>query len=237
MWYILSGVVGAVIGSFLNVVVYRLPKEDLKLWDPPYSFCPVCKHKLSWKDNIPIVSYITLKGRCRYCGAKIPLRYLLVEVLNTSAYVFAMYLTNDLVTVISLLGIFSSLIAISFMDLEYMGIHDALNISLLIFSFLFAWRLHSIVIGLVSAGIGVGIFLIFNLVRKGMGLGDVLMIGAGSVALDFFTLDIALLVAAISGLIYSVFAHKGLRLGKTIPFGPFLAIGIATGVVIRIISL
>lgn len=237
MWYIVSGVLGAVIGSFLNVVVYRLPKEGLKLWDPPYSFCPVCKHRLSWKDNIPIISYIYLKGRCRYCGAKIPLRYLLVEILNTAAYILAAYLTRDLVVLVSLFGIFSALIAISFMDLEYMGIHDSLNISLLIFSFLFAWRVHSIVIGLISAGISVGIFLIFSLLKKGMGMGDVLMIGAGSVSLDFFTLDIAILIAAVGGLVYSLLVYKGLKLGKTIPFGPFLAMGIATGVVIRVISL
>ena len=237
MRYILSGVLGAVIGSFLNVVIYRLPEEGLKLWDPPYSFCPVCKHRLSWKDNIPIISYILLKGRCRYCGAKIPIRYFLVEVLNTLSYIFASYLTDDLIITVSLFGIFSSLIAISFMDLEYMGIHDALNISLFIFSLLFAWRAHSIVIGLVSAGIGAGIFLVFNIVKKGMGLGDVLMIGAGSVALDFFTLDIAILVSAVSGFLYSIFIHKGLKFGKTIPFGPFLALGIATGVMMRIISL
>ena len=237
MWYILSGVLGAVIGSFLNVVIYRLPEEGLKLWDPPYSMCPVCKHRLAWKDNIPIISYIVLRGRCRYCGAKIPLRYFLVEVLNTSAYVFAAFLTKDVFLAISLFGIFSSLIAISFMDLEHMGIHDALNVSLLIFSLLFAWRAHSIVIGLVSAGIGAGVFLIFSVVRKGMGLGDVFMIGAGSVALDFFTLDIALIVSAVSGLVYSIFVYKGLKLGKTIPFGPFLALGISTGIVIRIVSL
>ncbi len=237
MWYIVNGVLGAVIGSFLNVVVYRLPKEGLKLWDPPYSFCPACGHRLSWKDNIPIISYIVLGGKCRYCGAKIPLRYLLIEVLNTFAYVFATYLTKDPVILISLFGVFSTLIAISFMDLEYMGIHDSLNVSLLIFSFLFAWRIHSIVIGLISAGIGAGIFLAFSLLKRGMGMGDVLMIGAGSVSLDFFTLDIAIIIAAVGGLIYSLLAYRGLKLGKTIPFGPFLALGIATGVVIRVISL
>ena len=234
MRYILSFVLGAVIGSFLNVVVYRLPREGLKLWDPPYSFCPVCGHRLSWKDNIPIISYILLKGRCRYCGARIPIRYLLVEVLNASSYVLAAYLSNDLWIVVSLWGIFSSLIAITFMDIEHMGIHDALNASLLIFSLMFAVRNGSLVQGLISGAIGAGIFLVFALVRKGMGMGDVLMMGAGGVALDLLTLDIALIVASVSGLVFSVIRYRGLKLKQSIPFGPFLALGISTGVVLRL---
>ncbi len=237
MWYILSGVLGAVIGSFLNVVIYRLPREGLKLWDPPYSFCPVCGHRLSWRDNIPILSYIFLRGKCRYCGAKIPLRYLVVEILNTVAYVAASTLARDLLLLISLFGITSTLIAISFMDLEVMGIHDGLNISLFIFSFLFAWRLGSLATGLISGAIGAGVFLILMFVKKGMGMGDVFMMGAGGVALDLFTMDIAILVAAVSGIIYSLFYHKGFNMKNTIPFGPFLAAGIAVGVTIRIISL
>lgn len=73
---------GLIIGSFLNVVIYRSTKEGLKLWDPPYSFCPNCKKRIRWYDNVPLLSYVLLKGRCRYCGWKIPLRYPIVEFLT-----------------------------------------------------------------------------------------------------------------------------------------------------------
>ena len=235
MIYAVCFVLGAVIGSFLNVVIYRLPRENLKLWEPPYSFCPVCGHKLSWKDNIPILSYLLLRGRCRYCGARIPLRYLLVEVLTASSFVLSAVLSNDILTMISLCGIFSSLIAISFMDLEVMGIHDSLNVSLFVFSLLFAWRTGNLPMGFMSSLIGIGIFSIFAFLKKGMGSGDVLMIGAGGVALDLLGLDIAILVSAIGGILYSLIKHRGLKMKESIPFGPFLSIGIAVGILMRLI--
>jgi leader peptidase (prepilin peptidase)/N-methyltransferase len=232
--YAFCFILGAIIGSFLNAVIYRLPKKNLKLWDPPFSVCPVCGHRLAWKDNIPIVSYIFLKGRCRYCGAKIPIRYLLVEILTAVAFTVSPFLSKDPLVMISLCGIFATLIAISFMDLEVMGIHDSLNISLLAFSFLFAWRNGSVYIGIITALIGAGLFLVLALVKKGIGMGDVFMMGAGGVALDFISLDVALLIAAFGGLIYAVLKCKKLNMKQPIPFGPFLALGIATGILIRI---
>ena len=73
---------GLVFGSFFNAVIFRLPRKEYSINKPRRSICPKCKHILSWKDNIPLISYLLLKGKCRYCGAKIPLRYPIVEGLT-----------------------------------------------------------------------------------------------------------------------------------------------------------
>src|SRR5207302_7051846 len=74
-------VAGLIFGSFLNVCIYRLPR-DLSVMSPSRSFCPACEHQIAWYDNIPVVSYLLLRARCRHCGAHIPLRYPLVELLT-----------------------------------------------------------------------------------------------------------------------------------------------------------
>ncbi len=216
---------GAIIGSFLNVVIHRLPREGLRIWDPPYSFCPQCHHRLSWKDNIPILSYLILKGRCRYCGTRIPIRYFLVEVFNVVLYLLAAFFAYDWILLILSWGIISSLLAIAFMDLETWHIHDSLIVSLLVFSFLLSLKMGNLLWGSVSALVGFLIFFILYKFRKGMGFGDVLMVGAAGFYMNIFWLDISLLVAAVSGLLYSLFKYKGLKPKEAIPFGPFLSMG------------
>ena len=230
MWHILALLLGASIGSFLNVVVYRLPKKGLKLWDPFYSFCIHCGHRLSWKDNIPIISYVLLKGRCRYCGAKIPVRYLLVEVLNTALYLVESYLTYDVSTLVSLWGITSTLIAISFMDLETWHVHDSLIVSLAIFSFVFFLRNTYWMDGLVSEAVGFGLFYFLYKVKKGMGSGDVMVVAASAFTMDPMTFSLAVLISAATGLSASLVLFKGLKPKKALPFTPFLSVGIMFGI-------
>ncbi|MEZ0228396.1 MAG: A24 family peptidase [Planctomycetota bacterium] len=78
---------GALIGSFLNVCVYRLPRKGLRLWRPKLSFCPSCSRTIPWHENIPMISFLRLRGRCSGCRAGIPLRYFVVEVLTTAVFV------------------------------------------------------------------------------------------------------------------------------------------------------
>jgi len=234
LWYILAFVFGAIIGSFLNAVIYRLSAEGLTLWDPPYSICPVCKHRLSWKDNIPLLSYIILKGKCRYCGAKIPIRYFLVELFNASFYAITIIFIKDFVLLISLWGIFSSLLAISFMDIETFSIHDSLIISLLIFSLLFSYKIHNLFYGSIAALAGFLLFIVLYKFKKGLGFGDVLLIGAAGFSMDIVKLNIAILVAAVIGIIYSLVAFKGYKPKKAIPFTPFLSVGIMVGIILML---
>lgn len=234
MWYILSGVFGAVVGSFLNVIIYRLPREGLKLWDPLCSFCPHCGHRLSIRDNIPIFSYMLLRGRCRYCDAKIPLRYFLVEVFNASLYPLVWWLSDDILVTIAGWILVSVLLAIAFMDLETWHIHDSLLLSLFVVSLFLAWRMGTLFYGAITAAGAFILFYILYRFKRGLGFGDVLMVGAAGFYMDIFTFDIALLIAAVTGLIYAFVKYKGFKPKEKIPFGPFLSFGFIFGLIIKL---
>ncbi len=234
MWNIFGLIIGAAVGSFLNVVIYRLPKKGLKIWDPFYSFCPHCKHPLSALDNIPIISYLLLKGKCRYCGNRIPIRYFIVEVSNAAFYFLAPFLTKDALTLIALCGIFSTLLAISFVDIETWHVHDALLISLLIFSLIFAFENNTLFNALVSEVVGLGIFYLLYKLKKGLGFGDVLLIGASAFTMEPYVLNLSILISAASGILVSVVIYKGFKPKKAIPFTPFLSIGIIFGLIFTI---
>jgi len=236
LWYFITFVLGAIIGSFLNTVIYRLSVEGLTLWDPPYSVCPVCKHRLSWKDNIPLISYIILSGKCRYCGSKIPVRYFIVEFFNASFYLVTSMLVKNILSLVSLWGIFSSLLAISFMDIETYSIHDGLLIILLISSLLFSCSIHNLLYGSISALVGFIFFFTLYKLKKGIGFGDVLLIGAAGFSMDLIRLNIAILIAAASGIVYSLIAFKGYKPKKTIPFTPFMSVGIITSIFLMLLQ-
>ena len=82
LWSMVAGIYGSMVGSFLNVVIYRLPRESLSIARPRRSFCPACGTSISWFDNLPIISYFRLGGQCRFCGVKISIQYPLVEMLT-----------------------------------------------------------------------------------------------------------------------------------------------------------
>ncbi len=230
MWHILSFIVGAILGSFSNVVIYRLPRENLKIWNPPRSFCPNCGHILSWKDNIPILSYVFLKGRCRYCGWRIPMRYFIVEVLNATFYGVTSFLTSDLIILFSLWGLFSVLVIISFIDLETMMISDSLNILVFLFSLLISLKIGYLVQGLITAVVIFSVFFLIAKISRGFGMGDVLLLSGASVSMEPIPLNVAILVAAATALLYSVIKNRGIALKAAVPFAPFISIGIIVGV-------
>ncbi|MDR2200022.1 MAG: prepilin peptidase [Deltaproteobacteria bacterium] len=117
---------GLSVGSFLNVVVYRLPREGLSVWRPRRSFCPACQNQLVWRDNIPCLSYILLKGRCRYCGAPISARYPLVELLS-GVLALSLYGVYGFTLQFFFYWYFAcALTAVAFIDSELMVIPDLL---------------------------------------------------------------------------------------------------------------
>ncbi|MDR2406464.1 MAG: prepilin peptidase [Deltaproteobacteria bacterium] len=119
---------GLSVGSFLNVVIYRLPREGLSIWRPSRSFCPNCQNQLRWHDNIPVLGYILLKGRCRYCQSPISVRYPLVELLS-GILALSLYLRYGLSVEFLFYWYFvSALTAIAFIDSELMLIPDVLVI-------------------------------------------------------------------------------------------------------------
>ncbi|MFA5014447.1 MAG: prepilin peptidase [Actinomycetota bacterium] len=226
-FYIIFFVTGLVAGSFLGVVAYRLPRRLSII--KPASFCSSCKKKIPFYDNIPVLSFIILKGRCRYCKNKIPVNNLLIEII-TGVLFLANYIFFGL-TVRTLAGIIlcSVLIAISFIDIDFRIIPNAI-----VLPFTLVGLAINIIPDLprwwVPLAYSLGAFLFMLIVHliypKGMGMGDVklsLMIGA------FLIKDViaALLLGFLAGTIYGVFliiVKKG-KLKQAIPFGPFISLG------------
>ena len=139
-------VFGLVIGSFLNVCIYRMAREGMSILTPKLSFCPHCKISLKWYHNIPFFSYVFLRGKCAYCSAPISIRYPLVELLTGGLFVFAAYMRvypfdklNDfhsIVFFIIALYLISILIIVTFIDFEFRLIPDALTIPSIILALL-----------------------------------------------------------------------------------------------------
>lgn len=220
-------------GSFLNVVIYRLPK-NMSLVSPP-STCPGCGRRIRPYDNIPVVSYLLLRGRCRRCGFGIPFSYLLVEVVTPAAILVA-FLRNGgrLGAPFFASALFASaMIVIGVIDYHHKIIPDAITIPGLVLALGYAaFRPDLSFLGaLVGAATGAGFLLFvygaYYLVRKkeGLGMGDVMMMLLVGAVLGWvrtlFTLILASFAGAAVGMAFVVFRKKGLQ--AELPFGTFLA--------------
>lgn len=212
-------VFGTVIGSFLNVLIYRLPiGMDFKKGS---SICPHCKHELKWYDLFPLFSYIFLGGKCRYCKAKISPQYPIVEALNGIMYVLAFIFLCDAALIPELIGYFmilSCLIVLSWTDFQHNIIPDSMWICILLGGIElyicdvvrngFAWdRLLDRVIGLFVVSV---VFIILGLIftkLKGVdaiGGGDIKLMAAAGFVLGWKNVILATLVGTLVGLIYTV---------------------------------
>jgi len=230
---ILVAVVGLVWGSFLNVVIYRLPR-GLSLVRPPSS-CPKCGRRIKWYDNIPVLSYVILGGKCRFCRAKISAVYPVVEALTAACFV-VVYFHNlrffDLQFFADCLFV-SALIALGFIDLFEQIIPDHISLPMLILALVYApfrydLNLRQALVGAVAGGGFLFIvYLVYLLWRKkeGLGMGDVmmmLMVGAYlGLSRTILTLLLASVVGAIFGLLLMKFRGKDLKFA--LPFGSFIA--------------
>lgn len=214
---------GAAIGSFLNVVIYRMPR-GLSLSNPPNSFCPKCKHRLLMRDMIPLLTWLFQRGKCKYCQAKIPSRYFWVELLNGSIWagIWWQYLIagDDWVKALCYAFAASTLVAIIFIDWELYIIPDQINAFLLFLglaynAWLYAqgspaattWGMPSSVAGaLVGVGVLWGIAFLGRLLfrKDAMGHGDIKMArGIGAIlfpALSLISFALAVALGAVLGI-------------------------------------
>lgn len=225
IWFVLLGMA---IGSFLNVVADRLPWGG-SLLSPP-SQCPNCSHHLSPLELIPVASYFWLRGRCRHCGSRIPVRVLIVELTTGAVFglVWQRYGASLDTLVIAAFAAF--LIAVFVIDLEHRRILNVMTYPALIFGVLAMplfpgrdWR--GVLIG---GALGFGILLVIALVsRGGMGMGDVKLAAVIGIFVGYPTILLALFLAVMLGGLVS----GGLLIAKVIgrrdpiAFGPFLAAG------------
>ena len=233
--FFLIFVIGAVIGSFLNVCIYRLPKNlDITF---TRSFCPKCKKKIKWFDNIPLVSFIILNFRCR-CGKKlISFQYFVVELISALFLCFVFSVVSNYLDIIIVSLIFYIFLIIFFIDIKHFIIPDSLNFSLIsigiIKNFLPATSLNlnqDMFQSLFGGALGYfTIWLIIILYKKiknveAMGFGDAKLLAGIGFILGFQSIFITLFIAAILGLIFSVpnLITRKSSLKTAIPFGPFL---------------
>jgi len=234
--YIVAFLFGSAVGSFLNVCIYRIPRNISIIF--PASRCPSCNTPIRPLDNIPVFSYLFLGGKCRGCKAKIAFRYPLVEFLNASLYALVVWRYGPAWDAVVYCIFCSALVVITFIDLDFQIIPDritlpGLPIALIAGAFLLpdpfmrysALGVRDSVIGFLAGG---GLFYLVALVsRGGMGGGDIKMMamvgsltGWKSVLLTTF---LGSLTGSLVGLFLMIFRGKGRK--TKIPFGPFLALG------------
>ena len=228
MLYALAVVMGLIIGSFLNVCIYRLPR-NISLSRPVFSFCPQCGHRLYPKDLIPVISFIFLAGKCRYCKNIVSIRYVLVEVLTGFLFGLVYHYYQD-ITVFPVLLFVSALIALTFIDLEHKIIPDKLNYFTgaagIILGLLTGYQsLISMALGFI-VGFGL-LLLVCVLSRGGMGGGDIKLAGVMGIYLGWQLTLLALFIGFLAGGLFGLYLLLAAKKSRKemVPFGPFLALG------------
>lgn len=216
------------------MLIDRIPKNENPLFSR--SHCEFCKKKLEPLDLIPILSFIALKGKCRYCHVRIPTRLILVELLSGALFIYIWQTIPNfnILQFVFIAAVFSLLIVIFFIDLEK-GIIPNNILAVLIFCALIYWLIFQPQTIALTFVVGIFSFLVFFILflvtrGRGIGFGDVKFAFFMGFFLGFpnviFALYIAFLTGALISLILIVIGKKKLR-GDTIPFGPFLVIGVA----------
>ena len=233
MLTIISIILGALIGSFLNVCILRLPQEESII--TPGSHCPHCKNSIKAYDNIPLISYILLRGRCRYCHSPISIQYPLIEGITALGSLILFMKFGPSLSYLFYFSFVAALIVITVIDLYHQIIPDVISLpgigagllaSLIIPQITFLNSLLGILLG------GGSLFLVATLYqwlfkREGMGGGDVKLLAMIGAFLGWkaviLTILLSSLIGSITGIIIMV--SKGKDFKYAIPFGPFLSLG------------
>jgi len=221
--------IGALFGSFLNVVAYRLPRgESLS---HPGSRCPGCGAPIAPYDNIPVVSWLLLRGRCRRCGEPISIRYPLVEATTAVLYALVVVAKDDALGIALGLLLVTALVPITLIDLELRLIPNRITLPAAVAAVLAAVILDVSFVPeqLIAGAAAGGFFLLAALAYpRGMGMGDVKLAGMLGLYLGRAVAP-AIFAGLIAGVVVGavIVARKGAREGRktAVPFGPFLALG------------
>jgi leader peptidase (prepilin peptidase)/N-methyltransferase len=250
----LAGVLGLLIGSFLNVVIYRLPKMLERQWaaecaslngaepaaaEPfnlmvPHSRCQQCGHAIRWYENVPVLSYLFLRGKCSACKAPISLRYPLVELATCALFAWCVWRMPGQFSGLAWCGFAAALIALALIDWDTTLLPDDITLPLLWAGLLAALAgftgvsLANAVWGAVAGYVSLwAVYWLFKLStgKEGMGYGDFKLFAAFGAWFGWQALVPIILMASVIGVIVGVALklNSGLREGGYVPFGPFLA--------------
>ena len=224
---------GLLIGSFLNVCIYRIPREESIAYPP--SHCTKCETHLKPWDLIPVLSYISSLGRCRYCGESISPQYPFIELLNGMAYVLLFTVYGYTIDFMAYIILTSILILISGIDFKTQILPDGLVLTIFILGIIHKLSLmliYNIPFGIINSTLGLliggGFLLLVAIIsRGGMGGGDIKLLGVLGFWLGVrYTLLTMFLSFILGGVISAgLMLFKVKRKGEAIPFGPFIALG------------
>ena len=230
-------IMGGLWGSFANVCIYRLPEQKSVV--SGRSFCPNCKKKIVWYDNIPIISYFLLGARCRNCKKKISIKYLIVELINTISFITIYYIFGISLTTIFLMSLSLSFLIIFFIDLKHFIIPNELTFTMMFVGFfksfdpnlhfLFPNYLDSLIGGLFGYGVIWSIIIFYKQIRKkeGMGLGDAKLLSAIGFWFGWISIPFVIFLSSIIALLSVIpsLLKNSKSMSSQIPFGPYIIIG------------
>ena len=230
-------ILGGLWGSFANVCIYRLPLDKGVV--SGRSYCPKCKKQITWKDNIPIISYYLLSGKCRRCKKKISPQYVLVEFLSILFFTIIYSLYGITLTTLLLIILSLSFIIIFFIDLKHFIIPNEITFSMMALGFIksfdpnlnsmFPNYIHSLIGGLFGYGIIWSIIYFYKQVRKkeGMGLGDAKLFGVVGFWFGWLAIPFIIFLSSVIALLSVVpsLLKNSRTMSSQIPFGPYIIVG------------
>ena len=227
--------IGICLGSFANVCIYRLPKNKQIITGR--SFCPKCKKTIKWLDNIPLISFLLLNGKCRKCRKPISLKYFIIELITGIGFLLIYLNFNNYLTIIFLSVLFLLYLIIFFIDLKHFIIPDGLNFGIMAleifknflpnFNASFIHDINQSIIGGIVGYLSIWIIIyLYRVIKKieGMGLGDAkLMTGIG-LLFGWQSIPFVLFISAVLWLVFATpsLINKKKNLRSKIPFGPFI---------------
>ena len=231
--YLVVFAVGLVVGSFLNVCIVRIPKRLSII--RPRSHCVACEKAIPWYDNIPLLSFLLLRGRCRQCQARISTRYPLIELLNGLGYLAILSKFGMTLPAVPYAVFLSALLVVTWIDLDHLIIPDVISLPGIVIGFVCAATILPVgwlnsVIGIVLGG---GILWVLAALsphlfgKEGLGGGDIKFLAMVGAFLGWQPVLLTLFMASVMGSVIGVLLllFKVIERGHYIPFGPFLAAG------------
>ena len=230
---ITSVLIGLLIGSFLNVCIYRMPRKKSIVWPP--SHCPACSASIHPFDNIPLVSYLWLRGRCRACRGRIPLKYPVVEAFNGLGYGLIVWNFGLAWPAVVYAALFSALLVAALIDLEHQIIPDAITLpgialGLICAATVLPLALTDAVLGLLLGGgllwaLAAASPYVFG--KEGMGGGDIKLLAMIGAFLGWKSTVLTIMIGALAGAVVGIalILLNIMRRDQYLPFGPFLVLG------------
>ena len=238
MFYLAAFVLGSIWGSFCNVCIYRLPDNDSVV--TKRSFCRSCKNKIKWYDNIPLLSFIFLKGKCRSCNNKISSQYFLVELISAISFLLIFFLYGISITTLLLIILSIFFIIIFFIDLKHYIIPNELTFPLMLIGFIksfdpnlnqtiFPNYINSLLGGFFGYAVIWLIIFFYKKVRnkEGMGLGDAKLMAVVGFWFGWTSIPFTIFISSFVALFFAIpsLIKRNKNMTTQIPFGPYIIIG------------